>query len=188
MTAALKSESAEGARGSILVSIVVNEALIPLDRVLGGIRRRNLPLVALSVGPGPAPGTSRVFAQLMADAGDVDRLVRQLRKLVGVQEATVRAAQSLAVRQLVLIRLAVPGGRRLALLQTLSGFEGSVVAESATAILVQVAGPAAGIERCLRLLAPFGILDVARSSPVALDGETAAAEAPLSPTRQDDRS
>jgi acetolactate synthase-1/3 small subunit len=166
MTAALKSESAEGARGSILVSIVVNEALIPLDRVLGGIRRRNLPLVALSVGPGPAPGTSRVFAQLMADAGDVDRLVRQL----------------------VLIRLAVPGGRRLALLQTLSGFEGSVVAESATAILVQVAGPAAGIERCLRLLAPFGILDVARSSPVALDGETAAAEAPLSPTRQDDRS
>lgn len=185
MTAALRSQTAHA---SILVSIVVDEALIPLDRVLGGIRRRNLPLVALSVGPGPAPGTSRVFAQLAADAGDVDRLVRQLRKLVGVQEATVRAAQSLAVRQLVLIRLAPPGGRRLALMQVLAGFDGSVVAEAASSVLVQVAGPAAGIERCLRLLAPFGILDVARSSPVALDGDTEAAEAPLSPSRQDDRS
>ena len=188
MTAVLRNEIIESAQRSSLVSIVVDEALIPLDRVLGAIRRRNLPLVALSVGPGPVPGSSRVFAQLAASEGDVDRLVRQLRKLVGVQRATVRTAQSLDVRQLVLIRLAPPGTRRLALMQALAGFDGSVIAEEADAILVQAAGPAAAIERCLRLLAPFGILDVARSSPVALDGDAAAAEAPHFPIPQDDRS
>jgi acetolactate synthase-1/3 small subunit len=187
MTAALRSDAVDAVQPSSLVSIVVDEALIPLDRVLGAIRRRNLPLLALSVGPGPAPGTSRVFAQLAANFDDVDRLVRQLRKLVGVQQATVRTAQSIEVRQLVLVRLAAPGARRLALMQTLTSFEGSVVAEEASAVLIQVAGPAAAIEHCLRLLAPFGILDVARSSPVTLDGDPAAGDALLPPPRQDDR-
>lgn len=187
MTAALSSEVPGTAAPSSLVSIVVDDALIPLDRVLGAIRRRNLPLMALSVGPGPTPGTSRVFAQLAAEPGDVDRLVRQLRKLVGVEQASVRTGQSIEVRQLVLIRLALPGARRQALRQVLTGFDGSIVADEADAVLIQIAGPAAAIERGLRLLAPFGILDVARSSPVALDGDAAIAEVPLSPTRQDDR-
>ncbi|HTO73136.1 MAG TPA: acetolactate synthase small subunit [Gemmatimonadales bacterium] len=187
MSSLLRGEPATPSGEASLVSIVVDEALIPLDRVLGAIRRRNLPLVGLSVGPGPVRGTARVLASLAAAPDDVDRLARQLRKLVGVQDASVRTGGSPAVRQLALVRLTSPGARRLALLQALAGVDGSVVSEPPGETLVQIAGVPATIEAGLRLLAPFGILDVARSSPVTLDAEASVAPAPISSIRQDDR-
>ncbi|MEO8030092.1 MAG: acetolactate synthase small subunit [Gemmatimonadota bacterium] len=171
-----------------LIAVVVDDAMIPLDRLLGAIRRRNLPLLALSVGPGPAVGTVRVFVQLAADEGDVGRLVRQLRKLVGVHQAMLRRADVGDVRQLVLIRLTPPGARRPALMQLLAAHSATITADETLALEIQLAGPAAELERSLRALAPFGILDVARSSPVALDDEAAADSGSLSSTRQDDRS
>jgi len=187
MSTALRSDPTAPDRESSLVSIVVEEALIPLDRVLGAIRRRNLPLIGLSVGPGPAPGTARVFATIGATDLDVDRLVRQLRKLIGVQQASVRTGQSPEVRQLALIRLPAPGQRRAALLQALTGVEGSVISDQPAELLIQIAGPPATIEAGLRLLAPFGILDVARSSPVTLEGDAVTVHASHSSFRQDDR-
>lgn len=185
MSTAVQGTDAAPVWSACLVSIVVDEALIPLDRVLGAIRRRNLPLVGLSVGPGPAAGTARVLASVAAAPDDVDRLARQLRKLVGVQEAMVR--QSTEVRQLALVRLSAPGARRLAMLQALAGVDGSVVSEAQAETVVQIAGAPATIEAGLRLLAPFGILDVARSSLVTLEAEAAMARTPLSSIRQDDR-
>jgi len=187
MSTALRSEGPASGTESSLISIVVDEALIPLDRVLGAIRRRNLPLVGFSVGPGPARGTARVFAAVAATPEDVDRLVRQLRKLVGVQEASMRTGQSPEVRQLALIRLPAPGNRRAALLQALTGVDGSVIADQPAELLIQIAGPPATIEAGLRLLAPFGILDVARSSPVALQRDAVTLQASHSSIRQDDR-
>ncbi len=188
MTSAIVATAAAPVHATHLIVVVVDDAMIALDRVLGAVRRRNMPLLALSVGPGPAGGTVRVLVQLAADEGDVDRLVRQLRKLVGVHQAVVRQGDARGVRQLLLIRLTPPGARRPALMQLLAAYSATITADETLALEIQLAGPVAELERSLRALAPFGILNVARSSPVALDDEAAALSGSFSSTRQDDRS
>ena len=188
MTAIEPSSEPLAHRASHLVAVVVDEAMIPLDRVLGAVRRRNLPFTALSVGPGPVAGVVRVFLQVHADPGDVDRLVRQLRKLVGVRQALVRQADSAGVRQLALIRLSSPGARRAALLAAATKHCMRLTADRPDSVEFELAGSTAELEDGLRALAPFGILDVARSSPVVLEDERAVTSGSLFPSRQDDRS
>lgn len=171
-----------------LITVVVDDAMIPLDRVLGAVRRRNMPLVALSVGPGPIAGTVRVFADLTADEGDIDRLVRQLRKLVGVHHASERSVEAADVRQLALVRVTPPGSRRAALVRIIEAHRMVVLAEQPLALVLEVAGSPGQLERGLQALAPFGILDVARSSPVAFEEEGATAPAFIPSNQQDDRS
>jgi len=188
VTAIEPSKEPAAAGAGHLVAVVVDEAMIPLDRVLGAVRRRNLPFTALSVGPGPAEGVVRVFLHVHADPGDVDRLVRQLRKLIGVRQALVRQADSIGVHQLALVRLSSPGARRGTLLTEVARHRMRLIAERPDTVEVELAGSPAELDEGLRALAPFGILDVALSSPVVLADEPAATPESLFPSRQDDRS
>jgi acetolactate synthase-1/3 small subunit len=188
VTAIEPSTDPAAIRTGHLVAVVVDEAMIPLDRVLGAVRRRNLPFTSLSVGPGPVAGVVRVFLQVHADPGDVDRLVRQLRKLVGVRQALVRQADSVGVRQLALVRLSSPGLRRTALLAAATQHRMRLIADRPGSVELELSGSPDELEDGLRALAPYGILDVARSSPVVLEDERPATPGSHFPSRQDDRS
>ena len=166
--------------GPTLISVVVDEAMIPVDRALGVLRRRNLRIRSLTLGPGPVEGTTRVLAEAEAAPADAERLVGQLRKLVGVRQAEIETAHGNGSRQLVLVRLRPAGERGPALAAALERNGATVLEAGPLGSVVQVTGTPTEVHEGLRALAPFGVIDTAWSGLVALAAAPGAAEAATS--------
>jgi len=168
------------------ISIVVDEAMIPLDRALGVVRRRNLTITALTLSPGPVAGTTRIVVQAAADPVDVQLLARHLRRLVGVRAAAVDTAGAPHSRQLALARLRPAGERGGALLAAVERAGATLLEAGPEGCVVQVIGTMPEVRRGLTSLEPFGILETVWSGPVALTARPAPAADAVPTSTEDD--
>ncbi len=160
---------------SFTLSVLLDDALLSLNRAVGVLRRRNLPIDSLSVGPTQTPGVSRLTVMLAADDGTADRLLQQMRKMVGVRQAVVFRRSEGVARELALIKVRAGPSQHAEVLEVVSRFKASVADEGPEEIIVEVAGPDDFVESLIRALEPYGVTAVARSGSVAL--ERAGAEA-----------
>ena len=147
------------------LTILMDDRLVTLNAAVGLLRRRNLPIRNVTVGPALADGTTRLFAMIETDGGTAHRIAELFRKVIGVQDARVAPAD-----EAVLVRLRPAGGDAYAeLLDVLGLYHASVVEESADGLVAEVSGPASFVLSCVRALERFGLLDVARSGTLAVD-------------------
>jgi acetolactate synthase-1/3 small subunit len=152
-----------------VLSVLLDQDLLTLNRAVGVIRRRNLRIESLAVGPAVVPGAAMLTLLVSADAGTVDRLVRQFRKMAGTRRVASFRGEEGVVRELALIRVHAPAGRHAEVAEVVSLFGGTVVEEGEDELLVQVAGSNAFVLSFIRALEPFGIADLVRSGAVALE-------------------
>ncbi|MEP6572364.1 MAG: acetolactate synthase small subunit [Gemmatimonadota bacterium] len=151
-----------------VVTLTLTEDLLAFNRAVGIVRRRNLPIESLSVGPAELRGYQRLTLLLTAEDEAVDRMIRQLRKMVGVLEATGCRSSSAITRELALIRVRAPRARYAQLLDALALFNAIVLDESAGEIVAEVTGSEPFIRSLVRSLEAFGIVEIVRSGAVAM--------------------
>jgi len=150
------------------VSVLLEDRLITLTRAVGLIRRRNLPVRSLAVGPGNTPGVSRLTIMLQSDPATAERAVQHLQKVVGVHSAVAFPAGEGVTRELALVKVRVPSERYGELLDVIQLYKGSIIDDSPDAMIVEVSGSEAFILSCIRALERFGVVEIARSGTVAL--------------------
>jgi acetolactate synthase-1/3 small subunit len=150
------------------ISVLLEDDLLTFNRAIGVVRRRNLPIESIAVGPSQLAGVSRLTFIMQADEANADRLVRQLQKTFGVREAVLFPAEEAMAREVALIKVRASAADRGALLGTVSQYGASVVDEGPGLCIVQVTGGTAQTDACIQALERFGILEIARSGAVAL--------------------
>jgi acetolactate synthase-1/3 small subunit len=159
------------------ISVLLDDDLLTFNRVIGVVRRRNVPIAGIAMGATQAPGVSRLTFMMQADEASADRLVQQLRKTFGVRAAVMFPAGDAVTREIALIKVRAAADRD-DLLAVVSQCEAVVVDESAAVCIVEVAGAAARTEACIRALERFGILEIARSGAVAMRGAASPSPSP----------
>jgi acetolactate synthase I/III small subunit len=150
------------------VSVLLEDRWITLNRAVGLIRRRNLPVRSLAVGPTGTPGISRLTIMIHSDSATADRAVEHLQKVVGVRAAVAFPAREGVVRELALVKVRAPHERYGELLDVVQLYNASVVDDSADAMIVELSGSEAFVLSCIRALERFGVVEVARSGTIAL--------------------
>ena len=150
------------------VSVLLEDRLITFTRAVGLIRRRNLPVRSLAVGPTATPGLSRLTIMIHSDSATADRAVQHLQKVVGVRAAVAFPAGEGVVRELALVKVRAPHERYGELLDVVQLYNASVVDDSADAMIVELSGSEAFVLSCIRALERFGVVEVARSGTIAL--------------------
>jgi len=150
------------------ISVLLDDDLLTFNRVIGVVRRRNVPIASIAAGASRTPGASRLTFIMQADQASADRLVRQLQKSFGVREAMMFPAEDAVTREIALIKVRTAARDRDDLRAVVSQFEAAVVDEGADACIVEIAGAAARTESCIRALERFGIIEIARSGAVAM--------------------
>jgi acetolactate synthase-1/3 small subunit len=150
------------------VSVLLEDRWITLNRAVGLIRRRNLPVHSLAVGPTATPGLSRLTIMIHSDTATADRAVQHLQKVVGVRAAVAFPAGEGVVRELALVKVRAPHERYGELLDVVQLYNASVVDDSADAMIVELSGSEAFVLSCIRALERFGVVEVARSGTIAL--------------------
>jgi acetolactate synthase-1/3 small subunit len=159
-----------------VLTAVVEDHPGVLSRVSGMIRRRGFNIHGLSVGPTGVPGRSRMTLTVDARHAEVDQVEKQLDRLIEVLEIEDLTEVPRISRELALVKLAAAGAAREAALAAVEDLGGRVVDESPEQLIVELSGEFDRVEGALEALKPYGVVDLARSGPVAISKKVAIGE------------
>jgi acetolactate synthase-1/3 small subunit len=162
------------------LAVLLDEELLTLTRIAGMLRRRNLPMRSIAVGPTGTPGCSRLTLMLQTDAAAADRVARQIQNVVGVRAAAAYPAKDGIARELALVKVRADHQRYGELLDAALLYKATIVDESDDAVILEVSGSEAFVLSFLRAVDRFEVLEVARSGAVALERSVAGSAATLS--------
>ncbi|HKF77747.1 MAG TPA: acetolactate synthase small subunit [Candidatus Dormibacteraeota bacterium] len=163
-------DGAAPARLRVLTAVVEDHPGV-LTRVAGMIRRRGFNIQGLSVGPTDESGRSRMTLTVDAGHAEVDQVQKQLDRLIEVIAVEDLTETPKLSRELALVKLAVSGPRRDRAVAEVDRFGGRVVDVGAAHVIVEVSGEFDRVESFLEALRPYGMVDIARSGPVAMSKE-----------------
>ena len=150
------------------VSVLLEDRLITLNRAVGLIRRRNLPVRSLAIGPTGTPGLSRLTIMMQSDIATVERAVQHLQKMIGVRAAIAFPTLDGVARELALVKVRAPHHRYAELLDVVQLYNATVLDDSTDGLIVELCGSEAFVLSCLRALEAFEVVEVARSGTIAL--------------------
>lgn len=152
----------------ILAVRVVNRTGV-LNRITGLYARRGFNLESLSVGTTEQEGISRITITLYGDEHTVDQITKQLEKLVDVLSVKELKEEAAVGREVCFVKLSARGEERTRLIQLIDIFRASVIDVGQEALTASLIGTTEKTEAFLRLVEPFGIIEVVRSGMMAIE-------------------
>jgi acetolactate synthase I/III small subunit len=147
----------------------LEDRLITFNRAIGLLRRRNLPVRSIAVGPTATPGVSRLTIMVHSDEATAERAVHHLQKVVGVRQAAAFEAREGVAREIALVKIRAPSDRYAELLDVVQLYQGSVVDDSADTVIIELTGSEAFVLSCIRALDRFEIVEIVRSGTIAME-------------------
>ncbi len=154
----------------ILAVHVENKAGV-LTRVSAMFTRRGFNIDALTVGETENPEYSRITIAMNGDELAREQLINQLRKLYVVKKVEVLDDEPIK-RELMLIKVENKAENRSDIMTAVDVFRASVIDYSTEGMCIEVTGSPSKIDAFVKLMQPFGILEMCRTGIVALDRGT----------------
>ena len=122
----------------------------------------------LNVGPTHVEGRSRITATLKGDDKSLDQCVKQLDKLIDVIVIQNFVEGEAVGRELVVVKVKADSQSRPEITQICDIFRGKIIDVSSDSLIVEVTGNESKVQAFLELIAPFGVLEQARTGTVSL--------------------
>lgn len=143
-----------------------------LNQVTGVFARRGYNVQSLAVGNSEVEGMSRITMVAPGDSVHIGKLIKQLQKLVYVAKVTDLTVTPHVLRELMLIKVTCLPENRGELLNLAQIFRGAVCDISVGTLTMEVTGKGDKLRAVKDILAPYGILEVARTGRVALERDS----------------
>ncbi len=150
------------------LSILVENKFGVLARVTGLFSGRGFNIDSLNVAPTHESHLSRITVVLKGDDSALDLAIKQVRKLVNVVEVSDFKEGQAVQRELVLVKVKAPAKVRSEVMQICEIFRTKIVNVDHSELIIELVGDSSKVTAFLDLLAPFGILELARTGTLAL--------------------
>jgi acetolactate synthase-1/3 small subunit len=149
------------------ISVLVENKFGVLARVAGMFSGRGFNIDSLNVAPTHDASLSRITAVLKGDDAALDLATKQLRKLVNVVDVVDFTEGEAVVRELVLAKVSATGHTRSEIMQICDIFRTKIVNVSQDSLIIEITGDEGKVSAFLKILEPFGILEIARTGVLA---------------------
>ena len=153
-----------------ITALVENQPGV-LARIVGLISGRGYNIEMLNVAPTHDPTVSRLTMRVPGDDRILEQVTKQLNKLVDVIKVTDLTKQPFVSREMALIKVATPRGKRSEVVELAALFGCQIAAVQPQTLIVQKVGTQEEIEEFMEMLKPYGIQDVSNSGVIALAKE-----------------
>jgi acetolactate synthase-1/3 small subunit len=150
------------------VSVLVENKFGVLTRVAGLFSGRGYNIDTLNVAPTQQPNTSRMTIVTVGDDATLDQIVKQLNKLVNVLDVVDFRESEFIDRELVLVRVTVNTKTRAEIMQMTDIFRAKIVDVQPKSLTIEITGDESKIDKFLRLMNTFGVLELTRTGKIAL--------------------
>jgi acetolactate synthase I/III small subunit len=150
------------------ISVLVENKFGVLTRIAGLFSGRGYNIDTLNVAPTQDPSTSRMTIVTRGDDATIDQITKQLNKLVNIIEVRDFREGEFVDRELVLIKVSVDSKTRAEIMQITDIFRAKIVDVQPKSLTIEVTGDEGKIEKFIRLMDTFGVLELTRTGRIAL--------------------
>lgn len=151
-----------------VLSALVQNVPGVLSHISGMLASRGYNIESLAVGETEDPKLSRMTFVVVGDDHVLDQVRKQLEKIVTVVRVDDISSQDYVERDLMLIKVSAPAGRRTEIRELVEIFRGRIVDVAAEHLMIEISGKENKIEAFIEMMRPFGILELARTGRIAL--------------------
>ncbi len=157
-----------GERRQHILSLLVQNKSGVLARIAGLFSSRGYNIDSLAVGETEEPNLSRITLVTSGDEAIIEQIRKQLNRLIDVIKVYEFAEEDYLERDLMLLKVNAPAGKRGEVMQIADVFRGKIVDVGAKHVVIELSGPERKINAMIDLLRPFGIKEMVRSGRIAL--------------------
>jgi acetolactate synthase I/III small subunit len=151
-----------------VLSALVQNVPGVLSHISGMLASRSYNIDSLAVGETEDPHLSRMTFVIVGDDSVLEQVRKQLEKIVTVVRVDDISSQDFVERDLMLIKVNVPPGKRSEISELANIFNGRIVNVSLDSVVVEISGQERKVEAFIELMRPFGILEVVRTGRIAM--------------------
>ena len=152
-----------------VIAVYVDNKYGVLTRVTSMFTRRGFNIDALTVGETECPEYSRITICLSGDGYAKEQLINQLRKLYNVKKVDVLEEDISIKRELMLIKVRYNKETRADIISASDVYRGKVIDYTPDEMCIEVTGEPSKIDAFIKLMIPFGIIEMCRTGIVALE-------------------
>lgn len=151
-----------------VIAVYVDNKYGVLTRVTSMFTRRGFNIDALTVGETERPEFSRITITLSGDGYAREQLINQLRKLYNVKKVEVLSDDAIK-RELMLIKVRYTSETRADIITAAEVYRAKVIDYTTGEMCIEVTGDPSKIDAFVKLMIPYGIIEMCRTGLVALD-------------------
>ena len=151
-----------------VIAVYVDNKPGVLTRVTSMFTRRGFNIDALTVGETETGECSRITISLSGDGYAREQLINQLRKLYNVRKVDVLEDDCIK-REIMLIKVAYTSVTRADILSAADVYRAKVIDYTTDEMCIEITGDPSKIDAFIKLMMPFGIIELCRTGIVALD-------------------
>lgn len=153
------------------ISILVENKFGALNRIVGLFSARGYNIDSISVGTSEDDSVARVTIVSKGDDDVIEQIIKQLNKFVDVTKVVDLTYDSFVERELVLVKVSANRNSRSELMQISEIFRSKIIDISPRSITIEATGGEQKVDALIKMIAPFGIKEIARTGRVALKRE-----------------
>jgi len=159
------------------IGVLVENRPGMLNRIISLWRQRMYNIESLSVGHSETLGISRMTFTVDGMATDVEQVVKQVRKIIGVYAVADLTNHNVVHREIALVKAATHGAQqRSQMIEIAKIFRAEIIDISQNSLVLQVTGEEEKVDAFVSNLDPFGIIEVVRTGRLSM---TRGPDAPL---------
>lgn len=151
-----------------VISALVENKPGVLAHISGMFSARGFNIDSLTVGETEDRRFSRMTIVTTGDDTVIEQVRKQLERLVDVIKVVDFSGQDYVERDLMLIKVHAPPGRRGEIFELAEVFKCKVVDIGPKHVMLEVTGPENKLEALITMLKPYGIKEMARTGRVGL--------------------
>ena len=152
-----------------VIAVYVDNKFGVLTRVTSMFTRRGFNIDTLTVGETEEPAYSRITISLSGDGYAREQLINQMRKLYNVKKVEVLEESDTIKRELMMIKVKNSPETRADILAAVEVYRAKVIDYTTDELCVEITGDPSKIDAFVKLMLPFGILEMCRTGIVALE-------------------
>lgn len=151
------------------IAILVEDHPGVMSRVAGLFTRRGFNIESIAVGHSETAGISRMTIVVSGDQKILEQVTKQLNKLVDIIRVRDIPPQNIIERELLLIKVHTDSlSIRAEIIQLVEIFKAKVVYVERNTLTIEMSGDEEKVGGFLKLLEPFGIIEIVRTGRIAI--------------------
>jgi len=150
------------------ISVLVENKFGVLARIAGMFSGRGFNIHSLNVAPTHDRKLSRITAVVRGDDATLDQINKQLLKLINVIEVVDFKTGEAVERELIVVKLKADSRTRSEIIQITDIFRAKIINVATDSVIIELTGDEGKTAAFLKLVEPFGILELARTGKLAM--------------------
>ncbi len=151
-----------------VLSALVHNVPGVLSHIAGMLASRGYNIDSLAVGETEDPQLSQMTFVVVGDDRVLEQVRKQLEKIVTVVRVDDISGQDHVERDLMLLKVASPPGKRSEVRELTDIFRGRIVDVAPEMVMIEISGQERKIEAFIEMMRPFGIIELVRTGRIAM--------------------